>query len=76
MNKMDRVGYKQSRYIELANQMKSMLVEIGWERDFVEKHIPILPMSSLTGENIAMTSSDNMGWFKGCDLISAAGHVQ
>merc|ERR1712127_1149078 len=39
VNKMDcdTAAYKQSRYDEIANEMKSMLVKVGWKKEFVEK---------------------------------------
>ena len=33
----DTAGYKQARYGEVANEMKSMLVKVGWKKDFFEK---------------------------------------
>ena len=38
VNKMDCdiAGYEQSRYVETANEMKSMLLKVGWKKDFVE----------------------------------------
>merc|ERR1712137_278236 len=39
VNKMDcdTAGYKQARYDEIMNEMKSMLVKVGWKKDFIEK---------------------------------------
>merc|ERR1712187_90969 len=39
VNKMDcdTAGYKQARYDEIANEMKSMLVKVGWKKEFIEK---------------------------------------
>ena len=36
----DTAGYKQARYDEIANEMKSMLVKVGWKKDFIEKNTP------------------------------------
>ena len=33
----DTAGHKQSRYDEIANEMKSTLVKVGRKKDFVEK---------------------------------------
>merc|ERR1719361_525285 len=30
----DTAGYKQARYDEIANEMKSMLVKVGWKKGF------------------------------------------
>merc|ERR1712151_1316735 len=41
VNKMDcdTAGYKKDRYDEIANEMKSMLVKVGWKKDFIEKNV-------------------------------------
>merc|ERR1712086_1120025 len=69
VNKMDcdTAGYKQSRYDEIANEMKSMLVKVGWKKDFVEKGTPVMPISGWMGDNL-LKKSTNMTWFKGCDV--------
>merc|ERR1711874_93436 len=69
VNKMDcdTAGYKQARYDEIANEMKSMLVKVGWKKDFVEKSTPVLPISGWMGDNL-LKKSDNMGWWKGADV--------
>merc|ERR1712193_58300 len=48
-NKMDcdTAGYKQARYEEVSNEMKSMLVKVGWKKDMVEKNVPFLPISGI-----------------------------
>ncbi|GLI58680.1 hypothetical protein VaNZ11_000423 [Volvox africanus] len=48
----DTAGYKKERYDEIANQMKHMLVRVGWEDDFVQKSVPILPISGWLGDNL------------------------
>merc|ERR1719453_1921603 len=63
----DTAGYKQARYDEIANEMKSMLVKVGWKKDFVEKNTPVLPISGWMGDNL-LKKSDNMGWWKGQDI--------
>jgi len=70
VNKMDCdvAGYKQSRYDEIANEMKSMLIKVGWKKDFVEKSTPVLPISGWMGDNL-LKQSTNMGWWKGCDVL-------
>ena len=40
----DTAGYEQTRYDEVANEKKSMLVKVGWEKDFVEK-TSVMPIS-------------------------------
>merc|ERR1712110_3632 len=66
VNKMDcdTAGYKQSRYDEIANEMKSMLVKVGWKKDFIDKATPYLPISGWIGDNL-LKKSTNMDWWKG-----------
>merc|ERR1712194_481669 len=69
VNKMDcdTAAYKQTRYDEIANEMKSMLVKVGWKKDFIEKNTPVLPISGWMGDNL-LKKSDNMGWWKGMEI--------
>ena len=32
----DIAGYEQSRYDEIANEMNSLLIKVGWKKDYVE----------------------------------------
>jgi len=63
VNKMDcdTAGYKQARYDEIANEMKSMLVKVGWKKDFIEKNTPVMPISGWMGDNL-LKKSTNMAW--------------
>merc|ERR1711887_99728 len=56
------------RYDEIVNEMKSMLVKVGWKKDFIEKNTPLLPISGWMGDNL-LKKSDNMGWWKGMDVL-------
>jgi len=69
VNKMDcdTAGYKEARYDEIANEMKNMLVKVGWKKDFIEKGTAYLPISGWIGDNL-LKKSDNMGWWKGMDV--------
>merc|ERR1711896_80682 len=69
VNKMDCdvAGYKQARYDEIANEMKSMLVKVGWKKDFIEKNTPVMPISGWMGDNL-LKKSDNMSWWTGYDI--------
>merc|ERR1719231_173944 len=66
INKMDcdTAGYKKARYDEIGNEMKSMLIKVGWKKDFVEKSVPVLPISGWMGDNL-LKMSTNMDWWKG-----------
>ena len=57
----------QARYDEVANEMKSMLVKVGWKKDFIEKNTPVMPISGWMGDNL-LKKSENMGWWKGQDV--------
>jgi elongation factor 1-alpha len=66
VNKMDCdvALYKEARYNEIRDEMKSMLVKVGWPKGFVEKKVPVMPISGWMGDNL-LTKSENMGWWKG-----------
>merc|ERR1719261_1155267 len=74
-NKMDcdTAGYKQARYEEVSNEMRSMLVEVGWKKDMVEKGIPFLPISGWMGDNLLKgedhAGKKNMDWWSGNDVM-------
>merc|ERR1712201_57281 len=60
-------GYKKARYEEVSNEMKSMLVKVGWKKDMVEKGIPFLPISGWMGDNLLKKQDHkgtvNMDWW-------------
>merc|ERR1719281_258623 len=64
----DVAGYKQSRYDEIGNEMKSTLIKVGWKKDFIEKNTPVMPISGWMGDNL-LKKSDNMTWWKGMDVV-------
>ena len=70
INKMDcdTAGYKESRYEEIRNEMKNMLIKVGWKKDYVEKCVPVLPISGWQGDNLIKKTA-NMGWWSGVDVI-------
>merc|ERR1711865_945185 len=76
VNKMDcdTAGYKQARYDEIANEMKSMLVKVGWKKDFIEKNTPFMPISGWMGDNL-LKKSTNMDWWKGMDVLVGKEHL-
>jgi elongation factor 1-alpha len=47
--------------------MRHMLARVGWKPDFIEKSVPILPISGWMGDNL-IKKSDKMGWWKGMDV--------
>merc|ERR1711998_149834 len=48
----------------MGDEMKSMLVKVGWPKGFVEKKVPVLPISGWMGDNLP-EKSGNMPWGKG-----------
>merc|ERR1712032_1671218 len=48
-------------------EMKSMMVKVGWKKDFIEKNTPVLPISGWMGDNL-LKKSTNMDWWKGMDV--------
>lgn len=76
VNKMDSdtAGYRQERYDEISNEMKHMLVRVGWKDSFVEKSVPILPISGWMGDNL-IKPSENMVWWSGKDFVNQKGSV-
>jgi elongation factor 1-alpha len=74
VNKMDSdvAQYKQERYKEIADEMKHMLVKVGWKQDFVDKSVPMLPISGWMGDNL-ITKSTNMPWWTGMEVVAMDG---
>merc|ERR1711935_721115 len=58
VNKMDAdlALYKEARYNEIRDEMKSMLVKVGWPKGFVEKKVPVVPISGWMGDNLLTKS--------------------
>merc|ERR1712194_883357 len=69
INKMDCdvAKYKLERYDEIANEMRNMLVKVGWKEDFVESGTPYMPISGWCGDNLVKKTT-NMSWWKGADV--------
>merc|ERR1712193_496898 len=70
VNKMDcdTAGYKKDRYDEIQQEMASMLVKVGWKKEFIAANTPFLPISGWMGDNL-LKKSTNMGWWSGVDVI-------
>lgn len=70
INKMDTdtAGYKKERYEEIKNEMANMMIKVGWKKDFVEKSVPMIPISGWIGDNL-LKKSENMGWWSGVDVL-------
>jgi len=74
VNKMDCdvAKYGQPRYDEIKNEMKEMLIRIGWKKDFVDDTVPIIPISGWIGDNL-ITHSPRMDWWKGQEVKTITG---
>jgi len=68
VNKMDcdTANYGKARYDEIAEEMRGMLQRVGWKKEFVEKSVPIIPMSGLQGDNL-IKKSEKMDWWTGVE---------
>lgn len=75
VNKMDCdvAKYKKERFDEVADEMRSTLAKVGWKKDFIQKSVPIIPISGWKGDNLT-TKSENMDWWKGCDVTNLSGN--
>ena len=62
VNKMDKVGYKESSYQETCNQLRPILQSLGYN------DVPMVPVSAMEGDNV-YKKSRKMGWYKGPTLI-------
>mmetsp|Transcript_13537 Transcript_13537/g.26742 ORF Transcript_13537/g.26742 Transcript_13537/m.26742 type:complete len:415 (-) Transcript_13537:293-1537(-) len=73
INKMDcdTAGYKKERYEEIRNEMRNMLMRVGWKKDFVGESVPVIPISGWMGDNL-LKKSENMGWWTGVDVVVPA----
>merc|ERR1712100_377832 len=69
VNKMDcdTAGYKEERYNKIRDEMRNMLQKVGWKPDFVQKSVPVLPISGWMGDNL-IAKTTNMGWWSGVDV--------
>jgi elongation factor 1-alpha len=74
VNKMDcdvaKYGFE--RYEEIKNEAQRMLVQVGIKKDFVEKSIPVIPISGWMGDNL-IKQSDKMAWWKGTEVTNLKG---
>jgi elongation factor 1-alpha len=74
VNKMDCdvAKYGKERFDEVKNEMIHVLLKVGWKKDFVNKSVPILPISGWQGDNL-IKKSDKMAWWTGVDIENIEG---
>ncbi|ASJ09292.1 elongation factor 1-alpha [Thermococcus siculi] len=68
VNKMDMVNYDQKKFEQVANQVKKLLMMLGY------KDFPIIPTSAWEGDNI-VHKSDKMPWYNGPTLFEALDQI-
>jgi len=66
VNKMDTVGYSESRYAEIKEEVSDFLKHLGYK----PAKIPFVPISGWVGDNM-IDKSLNMLWYKGPSLLDA-----
>ncbi|MFZ4509086.1 MAG: GTP-binding protein [Fimbriimonas sp.] len=62
INKMDLVGYDQSRFEELAEEFRLLAAKFG------SQPVDVIPVSALLGDNV-VDASPNLAWFQGPTLL-------
>lgn len=62
VNKMDEVGYEESKFREMSEKLQPFLNSLEY------KNPPIVPLSALDGENV-FKKSKKMRWYKASSLI-------
>jgi len=77
VNKMDDAlaGYSESRFNEIKEEIKDMLIKVGWNKTFVNQNVPIIPISGWKGDNL-FEKSENMNWWKGIDVKTTEDNVE
>lgn len=62
VNKMDKSGYSQTRFEEVASEIRGHVEHEG------QKCLSVVPISALKGENLS-TPSENLSWYAGLPLL-------
>ncbi|MCH7902503.1 translation elongation factor EF-1 subunit alpha [archaeon] len=65
VNKMDEVSYDEAKFKAVQDEMKKLLIGIGYKED----QLMFVPISAWEGENIAKTTG-KMAWYKGPTLVA------
>ncbi|KAG5458219.1 MAG: LOW QUALITY PROTEIN: elongation factor 1 alpha-like protein, partial [Olpidium bornovanus] len=60
--------YKKERFDEISAEMRDMLVKTGWKKEFVEKSVPVIPLSGWQGDNL-IKKSEKMAWWSGQEVL-------
>lgn len=70
----DLALYKEERYKEISDEMRHMLVKVGWKDDFVKNSVPIIPLSGWEGDNL-ISKSNKMPWWSGVSVKDNRGNT-
>jgi elongation factor 1-alpha len=73
INKMDcdTAAYGNDRYVEVRDEVKRMLKQVGTPAEKIDNCIPYLPLSGWVGDNL-IEKSTNMDWWTGMDIAKRA----
>lgn len=63
VNKMDKAGYSEERYIEVVKEIKEIFEQLRLSCKY------FIPMSALKGDNVCK-ASENMKWYKDGDFLT------
>lgn len=76
VNKMDSdvAQYKEERFKEIADEMRLMLTQVGWKKEFVDQSVPVLPLSGWQGDNL-VKKSEHMTWWTGQEVKRTDGQT-
>ena len=66
INKMDEVGYEQSKFNEVKDAASKLLKGVGYK----EESLKFIPVSAWVGDNVVKKSA-KLGWFSGKTLIES-----
>ncbi|KUH34124.1 elongation factor 1-alpha [Thermococcus celericrescens] len=68
VNKMDMVNYDEKKFKQVAEQVKKLLMMLGY------KNVQVIPTSAWEGDNI-VKKSDKMPWYNGPTLFEALDQI-
>ncbi|AEK72129.1 elongation factor 1-alpha [Thermococcus sp. 4557] len=68
INKMDMVNYDEKKFKQVAEQVKKLLMMLGY------KNVQVIPTSAWEGDNI-VKKSDKMPWYNGPTLFEALDQI-
>ncbi|WP_297435527.1 translation elongation factor EF-1 subunit alpha [Thermococcus sp.] len=68
INKMDMVNYDEKKFKQVADQVKKLLMMLGY------KNVQVIPTSAWEGDNV-VTKSDKMPWYNGPTLFEALDQI-